>query len=369
VKRVEVAKPAKFFLHCAVGDADGRRLTWAVDLAISLIRSGSEAAFRTGLQLMRIMMAESSPFHAGFYVDFFAEYVAPAVHPLRALSSQTLVTVARMLKSSMAAGVARNPRLAIHYGPIIFEEIFDKEYDAAPDELARFLKTVLRTNQVGIAHLVPFIADRIAKIFLLRLRTERTAIEAVETTTRRIGMCDWHCHPEKLKVAVASLAQLAPGVPWFVQLLILEFVHTLCFAHVFVIPREILREILDTILVLFAGSDRGELRETAVRVVRLLIPLVWDEFAEFYSERIEKAGNSKIATANAVALLGAVTVSVESPVWLPALFEFVERAHRKEPLYTSMIGAEFADFWHRAGSREIPEIERFRYAFSGGYFA
>jgi hypothetical protein len=54
---------------------------------------------------------------------------------------------------------------------------------------------------------------------------------------------------------------------------------------------------------------------------------------------------------------------------MPALLDFLKRAHTKVRVYSAMISQETAQFWKKIGSRLIPEIDEYRIAFSGGYFA
>jgi hypothetical protein len=68
-------------------------------------------------------------------------------------------------------------------------------------------------------------------------------------------------------------------------------------------------------------------------------------------------------------LVGAVIVVTKPPEWIPQFLEFLTVSHRKVRQYTALIDQEYAEFWKRIGSRVIPEIDEFRVAFAGGYFA
>jgi hypothetical protein len=131
----------------------------------------------------------------------------------------------------------------------------------------------------------------------------------------------------------------------------------------------LLRKIFDELLTLFLEHERGELREGAMKFVRMLLPNVWDDFGEFFTNEVDGAKRPLVAAANAVALVGAVIVVTKPPMWMPELLQFLTVAHRKVRPYTALIDQKCAMFWKRIGSREISEIDEFRLAFGGGYFA
>jgi hypothetical protein len=136
----------------------------------------------------------------------------------------------------------------------------------------------------------------------------------------------------------------------------------------FVLESRLFRKIFDGLLVLFLQNERGELRADAVKLVRMLIPIIWDDFGDFFKEAVDQETRPLVAAANAAALIGAVIIINQAPSWLQALLEFLKSAHTKTRAYSSMISQETAQFWKKIGSRSIPEIDDFRIAFSGGYF-
>jgi hypothetical protein len=155
---------------------------------------------------------------------------------------------------------------------------------------------------------------------------------------------------------------------WSVQEMILNFVHSVCFAQIFVLEKRIVRKIFDELLTQFMEHERSELREGTVRFVRMLLPIMWDDFGEFFRKEVEGETRPHVAVANAVALVGAVIIVTKPPTWMSQLLDFLTISHRKVRRYTALIGQEYAEFWKRIGSREIPEIDEFRLVFGGGYF-
>jgi hypothetical protein len=107
----------------------------------------------------------------------------------------------------------------------------------------------------------------------------------------------------------------------------------------------------------------------------MTIPIAWGEgegsFAAFFQKEVkeEKAVDEKFAVANAVALIGAVIVGSGVPEWLPELFGFLEDAANKVSQYEQVINGSCTAFWKVVGVRIIPEIEDYRYTFSGQYFS
>jgi hypothetical protein len=184
-----------------------------------------------------------------------------------------------------------------------------------------------------------------------------------------LAFLSWHLDTVKLEKVLADLVALFPVVQWSIQEVILNFVHSVCFAQMFVLEKRILRKVFDEFLTLFMEHERGELREGAVRFVRMLLPNIWDDFGEFFRNEVDERRRPLVATANAVALVGAVIVVTEPPVWMPQLLAFLTAAHRKVRTYAELIDRECAAFWKRIGSRRIPAIDEFRITFGGGYFA
>jgi hypothetical protein len=331
--------------------------------------SENEANFRVGLAILSCMIFNSSPLSLPFFADLIRKHVLPLVHPLKNWSRLTLFALTQLFTSPPTCGVGANPRMSQHLGQIIFEEVFDKEYESCPDEIGCLLPGVIHAMQTNLTHFVPFIADRIPALLLLSNRVQTKTRPDIDGMADRLGALDWPSHPESLKKAVRALRSLYPNAPWFVQQSILMFVHMLLFAHLFALPREIMREIFDQLLPQFVDNPRAELREGFARIVRMLIPVLWDDLGAFYAEQIDQKRGSKLAVANAVALIGAATVTHDCPAWLPDLFEFLERAHAKDAMYATLIKAECTAFWHRIGIKEIPEIEDYRYMFPVGYVA
>jgi hypothetical protein len=120
----------------------------------------------------------------------------------------------------------------------------------------------------------------------------------------------------------------------------------------------------------FAKSERADLREAVRRLIRVTMCVGWEDLEAFFGETVVgKKADEKFAVANAVALIGAVVVGSGVPEWLAQLFEFLERAARKVSLYEKVINAQCSAFWRSVGARELPEIEDYRYTFSGHYFS
>jgi hypothetical protein len=136
-----------------------------------------------------------------------------------------------------------------------------------------------------------------------------------------------------------------------------------------ILERRILRKIFDGLLALFLENQRGELRTDAVKIVRMLISMIWDDFGEFFREVIKQEKRPRVAAGNAAALIRAVHVVNQVPPWLRDLLDFLKTAHKDIRAYRIVIDKATAEFWKRMGSREFPEIDDLRITFSGGYFA
>jgi hypothetical protein len=252
---------------------------------------------------------------------------------------------------------------------LFFEGIVDQE--SKPDGLAALFAGAHLAESRGAFRSLPFVTARITRLFTLRASISPQFVGDWDIITRSLGRLPWADAPEEVARLIGSLAELLSTAQWFVQEQVLYFVHTLVFSQMFALDPSVYRQIQGQILRVYAHSDRAELRAAAIVVTRMAIPIAWDDFGVFFQELVkaERASDEKFAIANAVALIGAVVFVGKVPQWLPALFEFLEWAARKVRLYEKAINAACAAFWKSVGIREVPEIEDYRYAFSGQYFS
>jgi hypothetical protein len=252
---------------------------------------------------------------------------------------------------------------------LLFERIFDAEYGKANDKLAVLLAATKIHKADGRHRYIEFVTDRIAKIALLRDAVTVNGIQPIEKFIQKLGYLPWYLDIPRLQTVLAELLRIYSGLQWFVQEQILHFVHRLCYANMMVLPKPVARTIFDKVLGAYCQNDRPELRDQAVRVVRMLIPVIWTDLGDFYLEAVDREKNQVVAAAHGVALLGAVSIINSCPEWLPELLRLLEVAHRRVPKYTKAVEAQFGDFWKVIGAREFEAIEEFRYSISGSYFS
>jgi hypothetical protein len=204
---------------------------------------------------------------------------------------------------------------------------------------------------------------------LLRNDVTVNGIPPIEKFIQKLGYLPWYLDIPRLQGVLAELLRMYPGLQWFVQEQVLHFIHGLCYANMMVLPKPLVRTIFDKLLCAYCQNDKPEVRGLAVKVVRMLIPVIWTDLKDFYLEAVDGEKNQVVAAANGLALLGAVSIINSCPEWLPELFRFLEVAHRKVPKYTKAVEAQFGDFWKVIGVRHFESIEEFRYSMSGHYFS
>jgi hypothetical protein len=252
---------------------------------------------------------------------------------------------------------------------LLFERIFDAEYGKANDKLAVLLAAAKIHKAEGKHRYIEFVADRITKIVLLRNDVTISGISPIEKFIQKLGYLPWHLDIPRLHAVLAELLRIYPGLQWFVQEQVLHFVHALCYANIMVLPKPVVRTIFDKVLGACPQNDKPELRDLAIKVIRMLTHVIWIDLGDFYREAVDGEKNGVVAAANGVALLGAVSIINGCPEWLPELFRLLEGAHGRVPKYTKAIEAQFGDFWKVIGARQFESIEEFRYSMSGCYFS
>jgi hypothetical protein len=362
--KAELADVIATNFHHIIGDSDFRRLQWL----FARIEDWLEGeTLKIALHVLSVFETETNLSAQPALTVFLVEKVLPKLPPLADLPQAVIAKLAEIFKGLMAKGVSPNARFDFGLYNVLFEQIIDKE--KATDNLVVFLKALAFSHGHTGDRIIPFIAARITRFFSLRTEISLQVVPAHVSFTRRLGFLHWHTRPQLLEGVVDDLVRLYHASQWFVQEQILHFIHSVCFSQLFVIGRPILRKIFDGLLVLFLQNERAELRADAVDAVRLLIPMLWDDFGDFYAEAVEGESRPVIAAANAVALVGAVILISRPPQWIAGLLEFLQTAQKKIRIYAPMINAETAQFWKKIGSREIQEINEFRAEFSGGYFA
>jgi hypothetical protein len=354
-------------LQTLFGDTDFRRRLWIVDIARSLIRD--RQTLKNGIQVLIALADQSHPAAFSLVNELITSEVLPMVHPLSELTTTLVSDLAELLSSPLAKGISTLDKYDFGCVPLMFERVFDEEFEMSKDHLAIFLRHLHLERKSGLARTLPFIAERIVQIFSLRNDVTRVGEQSVEKLPQPLAVLPWNEDLEALGKVLDSLRKMFPGLQWFIKEMILRFVYQLCFTHMFDLPKEVLVGVSQKMLPLFIQDERVELRESGVKLTRMLILVLYDSLGQFYELAVEGQENGVISAANGSALLGAVSLLNGLPEWLPRLFIFLEVAHRRQHMYAKAIEVEFADFWKRAGPMEVPEIEDFRYCFSQNYFA
>jgi hypothetical protein len=366
--KAEIGTVLTLSIHVIIGDADHRRNRWLLEYIREWLSCGGDA-LRTSLQFLGVFAGEA---HASFWptlTNVVVQDVLPRMLPLEQQPLPVVDLLAHVFAEAIESGFSQNPRNDFAILRVLFEQIFDVEVDRSSEHLVAFMDALALANGHAGQRIVPFVADKIMQIFALRNNISTPFQPFHISLTRELGFLPWHTHIALLGRVLDDLVKLYASAQWFLREQILHFVHVLCFAQIFVIGRAVYRRIFNTLLVLFLQDERAELRADAVRAVRMLIPIVWDDFGDFFKEAVDKEKNQVVAAANGVALLGAVIVVNTAPSWLPALFDFLIAAHRGVREYSDVISQECLQFWKRIGSRSVRGIDEFRIAFSGGYFA
>jgi hypothetical protein len=349
------------------GDTDFRRRLWIIDIAQTLIRD--RQTLKNGIQVLLALTDQSHPAAFSLVNDLITREVLPMIHPLSELTTAVVSDFAELVSSPLTKGISTLDKYDFGCVSLMFERVFDEEFERSKDHLAIFLNSLNLEQKSGLARTLPFIAERIVQIFSLRNDVTRIGEKSIDTLPHSLALLPWNEDLVALGEVLESLRKMFPGVQWFIKEMILRFVYQLCFTHMFALPKDVLVGVSQTMLPLFIRGDRVELRESGVKLTRMLILVLYDSFGQFYELAVEGEKDGIIAAANGSALLGATSLLNGLPEWLPKLFIFLEAAHMKQQVYAKAIEVEFADFWNRAGPMEVPEIEDFRSCFSQHYFA
>jgi hypothetical protein len=337
---------------------------WLLDAALGWIRGDF---IKTALQILAAFAGSPRLSFTGRLVTLLTDEVLPALRPFSDLPQQTVSALGNVFASGLSKGLS--PLADDSFAKLLFEGIVDNENNA--DVIVVLLRAARLPAAYGADRLVPFIAARIVRIFGLRAAVTPQLQDSCDRLTRSLGWLPWASAPEEVGgQVVEELAKLLKSAQWVVQEQVLYFVHTFCFGQMFRLSESVYKNVHSRLVRVYANSERAELREAAISLTRMTIPIGWNDFGEFFNEAVVgETNDEKFRVANGVALIGAVVVVSGVPEWLPQLFELLESAARKVHAYESVINAQCSEFWKTVGARELPEIEDYRYAFSGRYFS
>jgi hypothetical protein len=343
-----------------LADLDFRRVAWMADFAVELL--ADPARLTHGLTILAQLYRQS---HFSFHdrlLPILREHVMPRVTPLSAISIPALRAFATVCSGQIHLGLGRGVELATLR--IVFGNVFDRELGRSDDRFAMLLDWL--EPPVGHEAILPLIAERIVQIFRLRDAVSSPAETPIEAYIQWIAGLNWYLVPDKLDAVLTALRTLFPGASQAVRPLIVEFLHRVAFGGILRLPAAVHRRIFDECIPMFVASEVREVRDGAIGIARMMIPIAFASPEAFWREAVEK-NTGKLAAANGIALLGATFVLQRIPIWLPELLELLEQLHKKEPVFAKRIEEEFAGFWAMVGAQEFPEIEDYRFAFSASY--
>jgi hypothetical protein len=122
------------------------------------------------------------------------EQILQRARPLSGSTLLELAALSGLIQSLTCFGLCRDTEMAAPR--ILFEDVFDAELAKFDDRLAMLLSAC--TPVVGHDRILPPIADRIVKIFLLRHAAFPAAEADIESFIRWMGRVNWYGLPDKL---------------------------------------------------------------------------------------------------------------------------------------------------------------------------
>ena len=319
------------------------------------------------MTIISIVATEAGPrFQAQASARFVPKLVT-RIHPLANASIALATAFGRLFQSAMshlASTVAiERPLLTA-----LWTDVFDIEFGVANDQLALLLHACCLAEAVGNRRILPLVAPRLARAWQLPAAVSANAQGAATRFCAALGALEWEFDLPSLVIALgqanAVLAAAAGG--WVQQQHAAQFVITgmrrargsLTPAHQLVV--------IDA-AELMAANPRTEIRNVAVDVFSVLIPLCESE-SNFFELNV-KGRKRPASIAAALALTIGLDVVNAIPPWAPAVFALLEAAKGQLPQWSEAIRDQLGLFWNALLGREVPELEPWRDAFTGGYFS
>ncbi len=351
------------FLGYILFREDYRRHIWVLDVIRECMSSNDDVLIGNAATTFGLYQVHAHLRANAMLTEFARTEIIPRILPMSSFSEATIKALAIGLTSIMYVSRSPLPKYSYDLIRIIFEDVIDKCLDGPNDSISIFLGNIMIPEIKGGEFIVPYVADRIVKFFGLRNVATTDVIPTIEDFLCELGRLPWASCETKLIDTLRALSSTYSSSAWFVRINVIHFIHMLCFCNFWCLSEQTQSVLLKDIIPLFIKDEKDELRREGIIVTRMLIPLSFDNFGEFYSREVLEASNNNIGCANGLSLLGLVEVFPECPVWLADLLEYLERSHQREPKYRDLIASEFASFWNSAGSREVPEIENHRLSF------
>ena len=357
-------------LVSAFCNLDHRRFLWVLDEAREWLAHGSDWQ-----KLCAVNMIRKFGRLTGIAADPIALNIAkeavPVLLPLSKLPQKFIKELALMLTASCRKGIPLAPHEECDFFQLIFETIFDSEFQESNKEpLARFLWKLAISTTFDSPHAIAYITPRITKLFNMREEVTTRVIPHYKKFLGSLSRLRWTQHEPQLLQVLDAMAAMYKSSAWFVRCRIYSFVYeVIAFERTAPLSDAVLEKVETTILPLVAEDEKLEITGGGVNLSSLLLRLRYSDRAEL-CEAIIQEKNLSVSASKSLGLLGHVELFLGCPPWLPNLMEHLESLHRRVPAYRSLIEARFADFWKRAGTKlTYPEIEDYRYAFAHKYFA
>jgi hypothetical protein len=136
----------------------------------------------------------------------------------------------------------------------MFEKIIDVEQGA--DNLVVFLNGIGMSHGHSAARLLPFVANRIVRFFLLGNEVSQFIRPQHTAFITSLAFLPWHLKSEIFEKVVIDLIGFFAVVQWSVIEPVFNFVHSVCFAQIFVLAKRIARKICDKLLTQFMEHER-----------------------------------------------------------------------------------------------------------------
>ncbi|OHT01656.1 hypothetical protein TRFO_31494 [Tritrichomonas foetus] len=392
----EILKPAvEFFLHSQanetfsiietftvnlIGDSDFRRNYWFFECVEKALKENQDNMLRNALNIAHIIYTEAGALFNQEYLRIMREVVIPRLSNMKALKLDDLSCFAQLFNCR----VCTVPRLFENesepeWTNLLFE-VFDAHKETDPELIILILSEVFSEpihNQVAY---ISNIAKHFKEVCLIDGKVSNMSTNKFlhygKNVELHFGAMNWEVKGDLLDNIFEQILSVRESLPWNSRLNLVGFLHALTFSHMFSFDRERFKTILTKVLPPFLYDDHLEVRTAAQLLLRTLVSIVfndkWDECAAHAIENLQNSSNEKngknASVSFACSLLYNVTIWTTCPEWLPEIFYSLEHHYNKGTLTKEEIKNAVNDFWSRHQGREFPEIEDYRYMFSGGYY-
>ena len=394
-----------------VGDWDYRRTHWLYDIiekvfseCLATKESLNEIVLRSVLNISKTVYIEANQFFNEEFIQVMKKTLIPLFSDIKSFKLDYISMFAGIITSRFLLTRRYQPdgnddnyyacpsfKVSTEMASLVFD-IFDKHKEECPELVALFMSEIFTQNMNDFSFFLPCISDRFSDICTIDSKlvgiTSGKFLHYGKNILCKLGFLPWINFGTKMEdtlfnnVIKKQILSIRESLPWNSRLNLVGYLHALTFSHFFLFTKKDFSVLIDDVLPLFLADNNQEVRAAAQALLKMLICMVynnsWEACAEKVGNYFNQASKEKekgkinknlyVAVSFACELVDNTYVWFSGcPEWLPAIFDALERTYSrgdcKEEIKNSM-----GDFFVRHQGREIPEVEDYKYSFTGGYF-